>query len=181
VPSADAEPRSEPTAGRRAPSARRRAGIVVAIVVGVVGLDQLTKAWAVAELADGPRQILGDDIELTLTRNTGSAFSLFQGFTPLLAVLAVLLVAVLVRAVRRADDLWIVVALALVLGGAMGNLIDRMARSPGFLRGAVIDFVSVGSFPTFNVADSAITIGAVLLVARTLLGDRGSTRDGAAA
>ena len=65
---------------------------------------------------------------------------------------------------RRARDRLTVVALSLVLGGALGNLTDRIIRSPGFLRGEVVDFVHVGSFPSFNVADSAITIGAILLV-----------------
>jgi signal peptidase II len=87
----------------------------------------------------------------------------------LLAILAIVLSVVLVRAVRRTDDVVILIALSLVLGGALGNLFDRLARSPGFLEGAVVDFVRVGSFPTFNVADAAITVGAVLLVARTLL------------
>jgi signal peptidase II len=162
VPSADAEPRS---------SSRRRL-LAAAIVVGVVAVDQLTKTWAVASLDDGPISIVGDDIELRLSRNTGGAFSLFQGFTPLLAIIAIVLTVLLVRALHRTDDTWIVVALALVLGGAIGNLLDRAVRSPGFLRGAVVDFVSVGDFPTFNVADSAITVGAVLLVLRVVFGDR---------
>jgi signal peptidase II len=169
VPNADAEARDP---------ARRRAWVVVAIVAAIVAVDQLTKAWAVAELDDGPLQIIGDDIELRLVRNTGSAFSLFQGFTPLLAVLAVGLVVLLVRAVRRTDDTWVVVSLALILGGAMGNLIDRAVQPPSFLEGAVVDFVSVSSFPTFNVADSAITIGAILLIARTFLGPRDEQDDG---
>jgi signal peptidase II len=163
VPSADAEPRA---------ARPRRAVIVAAIVLGVVVIDQLAKTWAVASLDDGPTKIFGNDVELRLSRNTGGAFSLFQGFTPLLAILAVLLAVLLVRALRRTDDTWVVVALALVLGGAIGNLVDRLARSPGFFRGAVVDFVSVGSFPTFNVADSAITVGAVLLVVRVLFVDR---------
>jgi signal peptidase II len=166
VPSADADPRS---------SSRRRL-LAGAIVVGVVAIDQLTKAWAVAALEDGPASIIGGDVELRLSRNTGGAFSLFQGFTPLLAVVAVALTVLLVRALRRTDDTWIVVALALVLGGAIGNLIDRVARSPGFLRGAVVDFVSVDDFPTFNVADSAITVGAVLLVLRIAFGERSEDR-----
>jgi len=70
----------------------------------------------------------------------------------------------LVRAVRRTRDPLMVIGLSLVLGGALGNLIDRLFRSPGFLKGAVVDFVHVGSFPTFNVADAAITIGAVIIV-----------------
>ena len=69
-----------------------------------------------------------------------------------------------------------VVALSLVLGGALGNLIDRIFRSPGFLRGAVVDFVHVGQFPTFNVADSAITIGAVLIVIWAVRADRDRAR-----
>ena len=146
----------------------RRRWFVGAIVVGVVALDQLTKVWAVSSLADGPIEILGSDVEFRLSRNTGGAFSLFRGFAPLLAVLAVVIAVVLVRAVRHAEDWLTLLALALVLGGALGNLTDRLARAPGFLRGAVVDFVRVGSFPTFNVADSAITVGAVLMVAGLL-------------
>ena len=78
----------------------------------------------------------------------------------------------LVRAVRRTEDTLLVVALSLVLGGALGNLIDRMFRSPGFLRGAVVDFVHVGSFPTFNVADAAITIGAILVIVWAVFGEQ---------
>ena len=139
-----------------------RGWLVAAIVVGVVLLDQLTKTWAVRDLADGPVELFGD-VAFRLSRNRGGAFSLFQGFTPLLAVLAIALAVVLVRALRQTHDPLVLVALALILGGAVGNLIDRLARSPGFLRGEVVDFVDVGRFPVFNVADSAITIGAVLL------------------
>jgi len=155
-----------------APAPRPRWWLAGAIVAGTVALDQGTKSWAVSALDDGPVSIIGADVELRLSRNSGSAFSLIQGFTPVLAVLAAVITVVLVRAVRRAEDRLSVVALALVLGGAAGNLVDRVARSPGFLEGAVIDFVKVGSFPTFNVADSAITIGAVLLIGALLLPER---------
>ena len=143
---------------------RTRPGLALAIVVGVVLLDQLSKLWAVRELADAPVSIVGDDVDLRLARNTGGAFSLFQAFTPLLALIAIGVAFFLVRAVRRAEDTLMIVALSLVLGGAVGNLLDRIFRSPGFLRGGVVDFVHLGPWPTFNVADSAITIGAVLLV-----------------
>ncbi len=138
--------------------------LVGVLVLGVVALDQLTKAWVVAALSDRPLSIVGTTIELRLSRNTGGAFSLFQDFTPVLAVLAVIVAIVLIRVLHRTSDPVIAVALALVLAGAVGNLIDRLARAPGFLHGAVVDFVKVGSFPSFNVADSAITIGAALLV-----------------
>lgn len=134
------------------------------IVAVIVAFDQASKAWAVANLENGPKSIIGTDVQLRLTRNSGSAFSLFSGFTPLLALLAIVIAFVLVRAVRKTEDTWTLVALGLVLGGALGNLIDRAFRKPSFLSGHVVDFISVGSWPTFNVADSAITVGAVLLL-----------------
>ena len=139
-------------------------GLAPAIVAGVVLLDQLTKVWVVGALSDHPLAIVGSDVELHLTRNSGGAFSLFTNATVVLALVAIGLSVVLVRAVQRAKDLVTVVALSLVLGGALGNLCDRILRAPGVLRGEVVDFVHVGSFPSFNVADSAITIGALLLV-----------------
>jgi signal peptidase II len=161
VPNADAE---------RPREARRRTALAVAVVGGVVVVDQLTKVWAVDRLQREPISIIGSDVELALSRNRGGAFSLFQGFTPLLAALAVVLAVLLVRALQRTRDTWTIVALALVLGGAVGNMLDRMARAPGFFRGAVVDFVRVDGWPTFNVADSAITVGAVLLIVRLLFG-----------
>lgn len=142
-------------------------GLAPAIVAGVVLLDQLTKVWVVAALSDGPLAIVGGDVELRLTRNSGGAFSLFTNATVVLAIVAIVLAVVLVRAVHRASDRVTVVALSLVLGGALGNLCDRILRTPGFLRGEVVDFVHVGAWPSFNVADSAITIGAILLVVAT--------------
>lgn len=167
MPSGDADPGS---------LLRRRGPLVLGIVAVVVAFDQATKAWAVSSLASAPVSIIGTTVEFRLSRNTGSAFSLFQTLTPLLAVLAVLIALILVRAVRRTDDRVVLVALALVLAGALGNLADRLFRSPGWLRGAVVDFIHIGSWPTFNVADSAITIGAVLLVGWSFLGNRSRPR-----
>jgi signal peptidase II len=137
---------------------------VLAAIGTIVLLDQLTKSWAVANLAGGPKHVLGDTVELALTRNSGSAFSRFQGATPILAVGAIIVTIVLARVLRHADDRLLIVALTLLLGGALGNLGDRVFRAPGFLRGHVVDFVAVGWWPVFNVADSCITIGAVLLI-----------------
>jgi signal peptidase II len=155
---------------------RRRPLLYGAIVLGVVAVDQATKAWAVSELPGAPVSIIGDDVELRLTRNTGGAFSLFQGYTPLLVALALVITVLLIRAVRRANDPVTAVALSLILAGAFGNLGDRLFRSPGFGRGAVVDFVRLGWWPTFNVADASVTTGAVLLILWTLFGPRHEER-----
>ncbi len=142
---------------------------VIAALASIVAVDQLTKAWAVNALADRPKHVIGDFLVFELARNSGSAFSRFQGYAPVLAVLAIVIAVFIARSLRQATDRWMLVGLVLVLGGALGNLGDRVARSPGFLRGHVVDFVAVGWWPVFNVADSCITVGAVLLIIRTLL------------
>jgi signal peptidase II len=147
----------------------------------IVTADQLTKAWAVSALADGPKHVIGDFLVLDLARNSGSAFSRFRGYTPVLAVVAIVISVFVARAVRQATDRWTLVGLVLVLGGALGNLADRLARSPGFLRGHVVDFVGIGPWPLFNVADSCITVGAILLVVRTLFPPAPADGDGPAA
>ena len=141
---------------------------MIGAIAAIVAIDQLTKVWAVAALSDGPVHVIGDTVELELTRNGGGAFSRFQGMTPVLAVGAIVVTFVLAAGVAKHDRRVLVVALTLVLGGALGNLVDRFARAPGFLRGHVVDFVSVGWWPVFNVADSCVTIGAVLLIVRSL-------------
>jgi signal peptidase II len=141
---------------------------VIGAIATIVALDQLTKSWAVAALSDGPIWLIGDSVGFELTRNSGGAFSRFQGMTPVLAVGAIVVTIVLARVLRRTTDVVLVVALTLLLGGAIGNLIDRFFRSPGFMRGHVVDFVSVGWWPVFNIADACVSIGAVLLIVRTL-------------
>jgi signal peptidase II len=132
----------------------------------VVVADQLTKAWAVAALADGPIRLLGEAVQLRLTRNPGGAFSVLTGATPILALVAAVMAVVIVRTTRRTTDPWLALALGLVLGGALGNLVDRLVRHPGFLRGEVVDFIKLPYWPTFNLADSAITVGVVVVVLR---------------
>jgi signal peptidase II len=152
----------------RVPETRERWLRVIAAVAAIVGADQLTKVWAVSALAHGPKNLIGDTVKLELSRNSGAAFSRFQGYTPVLAVLAIAIAFLIARATRDASDRWVLFGLVLVLGGALGNLGDRLVRSPGFLRGHVVDFIAVGWWPVFNVADSCVTVGAVVLVVRTL-------------
>jgi signal peptidase II len=149
---------------------RQRLTFLVAGVVVV--LDQLTKAWAVSALADERITVIEGFLEFRLTRNTGAAFSSFQGLGPLIAILAVGVVGwitMMLRGNPRPLEAW---ALALVLGGALGNLLDRIVRGDGFLDGAVIDFIDLWFIPTFNIADMAITFGAGLLLLAALLSER---------
>ncbi len=134
------------------------------VAVTVVVADQLTKAWAERALADGPIVIIDGFLRLRLTENPGAAFSSFQGAGPLLAIIAVGVAAWIVIMIRRSGHTLEALALALVLGGAVGNLIDRLTRGEGLLDGPVVDFVDFSFFPTFNVADAAISVGAVLLL-----------------
>ena len=129
----------------------------------VLVVDQLTKVWAMAALGDGPADIPGP-VRFTLTRNTAGAFGLGGAFVPFLAVGALILVIALLSRTDVTGHPGLAVAAGLVLGGALGNLVDRVVRSPGLLRGAVVDFVDLGWWPVFNVADTAITCGCLLLL-----------------
>src|ERR1700730_9687405 len=140
---------------------RRYATVSLALVSGVFALDHVTKVWAVSELSRRSIAVIGDTVQFQLGRNTGSAFSLFQGFTPLLAVLAIAVAFVLAGSALCSDEIGTVCALRLVLGGSLGNLADLLCRAPGFLHGAVIDFIRLGWWAAFHVADSAITLRAL--------------------
>jgi signal peptidase II len=156
-----------PLIGEEQAATARHSSIGPFLVAGLVLLlDQLTKAWAVTVLSAGPVRVIGELLQFRLTRNPGGAFSIATGLTPLLAVLAAIMAVVIVRTTRRASDPVVAYALALVLGGALGNLTDRFLRDPGFLRGEVVDFIKLPYWPTFNVADSAITVGVALILLR---------------
>ena len=133
------------------------------MAVVVLVLDALTKQWAMSALSDGPVDLFGS-VRLALVHNKAGAFGLGGAFVPFLAVAALVLVLVMVVKGTATERLPTAVALGLVLGGAFGNVLDRVFRSPGFLRGAVVDFVDVGFWPVFNLADSAITCGCILLL-----------------
>ncbi len=137
--------------------------MVAAVAAVVLALDALTKQWAMSALADGPIDLFGS-VRFNLIRNKAGAFGLGGAFVPFLAVAALVLVLFMVTRGDATEKLPMALALGLVLGGAFGNVADRVFRAPGFLRGAVVDFVDVGFWPVFNLADSAITCGCLLLL-----------------
>ena len=152
-------------------ASRRRYALVGGVAAAVVVADQGTKWWAVDRLSRGPIKIVGS-FRLALGHNRAGAFGLGSGFVPMIVLAVVALVVVLFVVGRSIDRPTMAVALGLVLGGAVGNLLDRVFRSPGFGRGAVIDFVDLRWWPVFNVADAAITIGCVVLVLVSFNGSR---------
>lgn len=159
-------------------ASRRRAYVwtLALIAVGVVVVDLVTKQAALARLDGGVRvEILGDLLSLYLVRNPGAAFSLATGMTWVFTLVAVGVVVVVARVSRRLGSLGWAIALGLLLGGAVGNLVDRLAREPGFARGHVIDFIDYAGFFVGNIADIAIVSAAVLIA---WLGIRGVGVDG---
>ncbi|WP_373864620.1 signal peptidase II [Nocardia vaccinii] len=146
----------------------------VLLVIAAVALllDLGTKALVVAKMTPGePISIIGDVVRLTLVRNPGAAFSMATGMTWLLTLIAAAVVVGVIRIGRSLRSVGWAIGLGLVLGGAVGNLIDRLFRAPGPLQGHVVDFISVTRWwPVFNVADSSIVCGAILLVALTVFG-----------
>lgn len=126
----------------------------------VIAVDQLTKSLAVHYLRDAPLHLVGP-VRLALTFNSGAAFSLARGLTTELVIVGVALVVVVVVVGRSASTLGMAVAVGLILGGAVGNLVDRLVRSHG---GAVIDFIDLRYWPTFNVADACVVIGVLVLI-----------------
>jgi signal peptidase II len=146
--------------------------VLVGVAVFVLAADILTKALVVAHLRAGqPVHVLGSVLELNLLRNSGAAFSLGTGDTIVFTAIAVVVVVYILRTARKLRSAVWAVTLGLLLGGACGNLVDRIFRAPGLFRGDVVDFIEVTRYwPVFNLADSAIVCGGILTVLLALLG-----------
>ena len=141
----------------------------VAVAALVLVLDQLSKAWAEAALADGPIVIIEGFLQFRLTYNTGAAFSMFSKGGPILAVIAAGVIVMIMFVLKDASHKVEALALGMVLGGSVGNLADRVFRGDGLLDGAVVDFIDFSFFATFNVADMGITLGVGLLLVSAFL------------
>jgi len=146
---------------------KRTIAVIVATIVVV--LDQITKAWAVAVASEEPITIVDGWFQILVTRNPGASFSSFTDGGQIIALVAIGIVIGIVALVDRVPSNLDAGAFGLILGGAAGNLIDRIVRGDGFLDGAVVDWFDPSFFPTFNIADSAITVGTVVLLLSAFL------------
>ena len=168
------------TAAEAQPAERlrpRRIGLFLVVAALGLGLDVVSKSLVAAKLGlyHEPVRVLGGLIYLAQTRNSGAAFSVGTGATLALTVVALAVVGLILRTAGRMRSVGWAFALGLVLGGALGNLVDRVFRAPGVGRGHVVDWISVFGpngqhWPIFNLADSAIVCGAVLAAVLALSG-----------
>jgi signal peptidase II len=150
----------------------RALAVMLTVAVVVLAADAVSKAIALDELRGRPPvKLLGGFITLKLTFNAGAAFGFGTSYTVVIALIAVGVVLFIIRTARRLRSIAWSVALGLLLGGAAGNLSDRLFRAPGPFRGRVVDWINLPHFPwTFNIADSSIVCAAVLIAVLAFLG-----------
>ncbi|MFD7454061.1 signal peptidase II [Kitasatospora sp. NPDC059827] len=158
------------------PKGPRRVGVLLVVAVLAFLIDLASKLLVVAKLENHAGiKVIGDVVTLQVIRNSGAAFGMGQALTVVFTMIASAVIVVIWRIARRLYSLPWAIALGMLLGGALGNLTDRLFRAPGVFRGHVVDFISVQHFAVFNLADSAIVCGGILVV---LLSFRGSNPDG---
>lgn len=150
-------------------SQRKIPSLSLLIAALVVGIDQLSKHWAVSQLNDGHTVHVFWTLRFNLSFNGGMAFGRGQGFGPIIGVVATIVVVGLLLSLRQSGSKISIVAIGLIVGGAMGNIVDRLFRGDAWLHGKVIDFIDFQWFPIFNVADICVNVGGGLLVLSYLL------------
>lgn len=148
------------------------AGILLLVAAVVVTVDLVTKQWAENALVEGAaRPLLGEFLQLRLIYNSGAAWGMGSGITPVVTCLQIAIcIGAVVFAVRAVRSWSWALAIGLIVGGAVGNIHDRLLREPGPFLGRVVDFLELPHWPIFNVADIAVTSGAVLIVLLGLFG-----------
>jgi len=180
VQAAGGAPLTEPSTGDAASGRRaRRVGVLAVVAFFVYALDLSSKTLVVKSLeGHDPIRLLWDQVRITVIRNPGAAFSIGTGMTIVFTVIAVAVIGAILRTARQLRSLPWAITLGMLLGGALGNLTDRIFRYPAPFEGHVVDFIQVfpvTGFPVFNAADSAIVCGGILAV---LLAWRGFQIDG---
>ncbi|MFD5733835.1 signal peptidase II [Streptomyces sioyaensis] len=169
---ADGSAQSGPDAGR----GKRRIVALLLVALLVYLLDLSSKLLVVAKLEHhAPIEVIGTLLQFTVIRNRGAAFGMGEALTIFLTFIAAAVIVVIARIARKLYSLPWAIALGLLLGGAFGNLTDRIFRTPGVFEGAVVDFIAPAHFAVFNLADSAIVCGGFLIV---ILSFRGLDPDG---
>ncbi|WP_053698126.1 signal peptidase II [Streptomyces sp. NRRL F-5755] len=169
-------PEQEAEAGATARRGKRRIAALLLVAAIVYLLDLGSKALVVAKLEHhAPIEVIGSLLRLEVIRNRGAAFGIGEALTIFLTLIAVIVIVVIARLARKLYSLPWAIALGLLLGGAFGNLTDRIFRTPGVFEGAVVDFIAPTHFAVFNLADSAIVCGGILIV---ILSFRGLDPDG---
>lgn len=154
-----------------APARPRRVAVLIGVAVFVIAADVISKALVVSRLAGKPPvHVLGNFLELVLTRNPGAAFNVGTSMTIVFTAIAVGVVLYILRAARNLRSVGWSIALGLLLGGATGNLIDRIFRAPGLFVGHVVDWIQVPHWPVFNLADSSVVCGGILVALLALRG-----------
>jgi signal peptidase II len=148
--------------------------ITFAVAAAVVVVDQLTKHWAVSTLDPDEVVHVFWTLQWNLSFNSGMAFSKGQGWGPIIGLLAIVIVVFIVLSVRTNASKVVAVAAGLVMGGALGNLLDRVFRGDGWLHGSVIDFIDFQWFPIFNVADICVNVGGAIFIIWSLFAGRGA-------
>jgi signal peptidase II len=146
--------------------------IPVAIALGVVVVDQLTKHWAVTYLGNERVIDLVWTLRFNLAFNNGMAFGQGRGLGPVIGIVATLVIVFLLISLRNEASRLSTIGMGLLIGGAAGNLIDRLLRGDAWLNGAVVDFIDLQWFPIFNVADMAVNVGALLLIIGSIQSSR---------
>ncbi|WNE96024.1 signal peptidase II [Streptomyces luomodiensis] len=155
---------------------RRRVGVLLGVAALAYLIDLISKLAVVAKLEHhAPVEVIGTWLQFEVIRNRGAAFGFGEAMTIVFTVIAVGVIVVIARLARKLYSVPWAIALGLLLGGAFGNLTDRVFRAPGDFQGAVVDFIAPAHFAVFNLADSAIVCGGFLIV---ILSFRGLDPDG---
>ncbi|WP_051415535.1 signal peptidase II [Nocardiopsis sp. CNT312] len=173
----EVEPSGDSTTNTAAaPPRPRRYPLLLLVALGAIAADFATKEWVLRAFEEGERvDVVGSLLQFTLVFNPGAAFSMGTDFTWVFSCIAIAVVLGIAYLGWRVRSVWWGVTLGLMMGGAAGNLIDRLFRPPGPFHGEVVDFISVPYYPVFNIADSCVVVGACLVV---LLTFRGLNLDG---